>query len=108
MCLGMAVHQRINDASGSNISVYHSFHDEVDAYRNHWWKCKYVAPKQTRRREHPLVPFPPTLFDMILSISLAHCPVLSPAAPPPFSFLLLLHIPLQVVLVPKSRRTLGL
>lgn len=30
---------RINQATGTNISVYHSFHDEVDVYRQHWWRC---------------------------------------------------------------------
>ncbi|GLD73814.1 sprT-like domain-containing protein Spartan [Lates japonicus] len=30
---------RINKASGTNISIYHSFHDEVDVYRQHWWRC---------------------------------------------------------------------
>lgn len=30
---------RINQASGTNITIYHSFHDEVDVYRQHWWRC---------------------------------------------------------------------
>ena len=30
---------RINKKTGTNISVYHSFHDEVDSFRTHWWKC---------------------------------------------------------------------
>eukprot|EP00730_Choanoeca_flexa_P006503 TRINITY_DN12164_c0_g2_i1.p1 TRINITY_DN12164_c0_g2~~TRINITY_DN12164_c0_g2_i1.p1 ORF type:complete len:365 (+),score=57.48 TRINITY_DN12164_c0_g2_i1:937-2031(+) len=30
---------RINEASGANITVYHTFKDEVDVYRTHWWKC---------------------------------------------------------------------
>uniref|UniRef100_A0A671VPS3 DNA-dependent metalloprotease SPRTN n=1 Tax=Sparus aurata TaxID=8175 RepID=A0A671VPS3_SPAAU len=30
---------RINQATGTKITVYHSFHDEVDVYRQHWWKC---------------------------------------------------------------------
>ncbi|XP_060071605.1 DNA-dependent metalloprotease SPRTN-like [Ylistrum balloti] len=30
---------RINKDTGSNISVYHTFHDEVDNYRQHWWRC---------------------------------------------------------------------
>ncbi|TNN49126.1 SprT-like domain-containing protein Spartan [Liparis tanakae] len=38
---------RINDASGTKISVYHSFHDEVDVYRQHWWKCD--GPCQNRK-----------------------------------------------------------
>ncbi|XP_034435879.1 sprT-like domain-containing protein Spartan [Hippoglossus hippoglossus] len=38
---------RINDATGTNISVYHSFHDEVDVYRQHWWRCN--GPCQNRK-----------------------------------------------------------
>ncbi|XP_020492696.2 DNA-dependent metalloprotease SPRTN [Labrus bergylta] len=38
---------RINDATGTKISVYHSFHDEVDVYRQHWWKCD--GPCQNRK-----------------------------------------------------------
>ncbi|XP_051265729.1 DNA-dependent metalloprotease SPRTN [Dicentrarchus labrax] len=38
---------RINDATGTKISVYHSFHDEVDVYRQHWWKCN--GPCQNRK-----------------------------------------------------------
>ncbi|MBN3314456.1 SPRTN protein, partial [Atractosteus spatula] len=38
---------RINKASGTNITIYHSFHDEVDLYRTHWWRCD--GPCQTRR-----------------------------------------------------------
>lgn len=30
---------RINSATGTKISIYHSFHDEVDQYRQHWWRC---------------------------------------------------------------------
>ncbi|KAG7263194.1 hypothetical protein CRUP_020498 [Coryphaenoides rupestris] len=30
---------RINTATGTKITVYHTFHDEVDLYRQHWWKC---------------------------------------------------------------------
>lgn len=30
---------RINKATGTRITVYHSFHDEVDLHRKHWWKC---------------------------------------------------------------------
>ncbi|XP_053373264.1 DNA-dependent metalloprotease SPRTN-like [Mercenaria mercenaria] len=30
---------RINKEAGTNISVYHNFHDEVDSYRQHWWRC---------------------------------------------------------------------
>ncbi|XP_053301080.1 DNA-dependent metalloprotease SPRTN [Pleuronectes platessa] len=38
---------RINDATGTSISVYHSFHDEVDVYRQHWWRCD--GPCQNRK-----------------------------------------------------------
>ena len=31
--------KRINSSSGTNITVYHTFHDEVDVYRTHVWKC---------------------------------------------------------------------
>ncbi|XP_002155651.2 DNA-dependent metalloprotease SPRTN isoform X1 [Hydra vulgaris] len=30
---------RINKQTGTKISVYHTFHDEVNNYRQHWWKC---------------------------------------------------------------------
>uniref|UniRef100_A0A2K6EMT3 DNA-dependent metalloprotease SPRTN n=2 Tax=Propithecus coquereli TaxID=379532 RepID=A0A2K6EMT3_PROCO len=30
---------RINRLTGANITVYHTFHDEVDEYRRHWWRC---------------------------------------------------------------------
>uniref|UniRef100_A0A3B3T4Z4 DNA-dependent metalloprotease SPRTN n=1 Tax=Paramormyrops kingsleyae TaxID=1676925 RepID=A0A3B3T4Z4_9TELE len=38
---------RINQASGSKITVYHTFHDEVDLYRQHWWRCN--GPCQKRK-----------------------------------------------------------
>uniref|UniRef100_A0A3Q3WQ32 DNA-dependent metalloprotease SPRTN n=1 Tax=Mola mola TaxID=94237 RepID=A0A3Q3WQ32_MOLML len=38
---------RINKASGTKITVYHSFHDEVDVYRQHWWRCS--GPCQSRK-----------------------------------------------------------
>lgn len=38
---------RINDASGTKITVYHTFHDEVDLYRQHWWRCN--GPCQSRK-----------------------------------------------------------
>ncbi|XP_016097918.1 DNA-dependent metalloprotease SPRTN [Sinocyclocheilus grahami] len=38
---------RINQASGTNITIYHSFHDEVDVYRQHWWRCN--GPCQNHR-----------------------------------------------------------
>lgn len=30
---------RINCLTGANITVYHNFHDEVEEYRRHWWRC---------------------------------------------------------------------
>ncbi|XP_044767020.1 DNA-dependent metalloprotease SPRTN [Coccinella septempunctata] len=30
---------RINKEAGTNITVYHSFHDEVELYLQHWWRC---------------------------------------------------------------------
>jgi hypothetical protein len=30
---------RINKAAGTNITIYHTFHDEVKEYRQHWWRC---------------------------------------------------------------------
>jgi len=30
---------RINAATGAAISVYHTFHDEVELYKQHWWRC---------------------------------------------------------------------
>ncbi|ELR59671.1 hypothetical protein E5288_WYG009890 [Bos mutus] len=30
---------RINRLTGANITVYHTFHEEVDEYRRHWWRC---------------------------------------------------------------------
>ncbi|PAA54644.1 hypothetical protein BOX15_Mlig032306g2, partial [Macrostomum lignano] len=32
--------RRINSAAGTNITVYHSFHDEVAVYKQHWWRCE--------------------------------------------------------------------
>jgi predicted SprT family Zn-dependent metalloprotease len=29
----------INSREGTQITIYHSFHAEVDFYRVHWWKC---------------------------------------------------------------------
>ncbi|KAL3873106.1 hypothetical protein ACJMK2_036263 [Sinanodonta woodiana] len=37
---------RINKESGTGISVYHSFHDEVDEYRQHWWRCNGSCQKR--------------------------------------------------------------
>ncbi|XP_069741192.1 DNA-dependent metalloprotease SPRTN isoform X2 [Narcine bancroftii] len=39
--------RRINGMSGAKITIYHDFHDEVDVYRQHWWRCD--GPCQKRR-----------------------------------------------------------
>ena len=38
---------RINKDQGTKISVYHTFNDEVDVYRTHWWRCD--GPCQNRK-----------------------------------------------------------
>ncbi|XP_023290456.1 sprT-like domain-containing protein Spartan [Orussus abietinus] len=30
---------RINQEAGTNITIYHSFHEEVKLYQQHWWRC---------------------------------------------------------------------
>ena len=53
---GPAFHEhmfRINAAAGTNISVYHNFHDEVALYKTHWWKCD--GPCQNRRPFYGMV-----------------------------------------------------
>ncbi|XP_013786351.1 sprT-like domain-containing protein Spartan [Limulus polyphemus] len=37
---------RINLLTGAKITVYHNFHDEVNEYRQHWWRC--TGPCQKR------------------------------------------------------------
>uniref|UniRef100_A0A2A4K604 Protein with SprT-like domain at the N terminus n=1 Tax=Heliothis virescens TaxID=7102 RepID=A0A2A4K604_HELVI len=44
---------RINQSAGLNISIYHSFHDEVELYQTHWWRCN--GPCQTRRPHFGIV-----------------------------------------------------
>ncbi|KFZ66004.1 SprT-like domain-containing protein Spartan, partial [Podiceps cristatus] len=39
--------RRINRLTGANVTIYHSFHDEVDLYRQHWWRCN--GPCQNRK-----------------------------------------------------------
>nr|XP_060609799.1 DNA-dependent metalloprotease SPRTN [Anolis sagrei ordinatus] len=38
---------RINRLTGTNITVYHNFHNEVDFYRQHWWRCNGPCQKRT-------------------------------------------------------------
>ncbi|XP_076041020.1 DNA-dependent metalloprotease SPRTN [Oratosquilla oratoria] len=44
---------RINNVAGTKISVYHTFHDEVDVYRQHIWQCD--GPCRQRRPYYGLV-----------------------------------------------------
>lgn len=37
---------RINQEAGTHISVYHSFHDEVRLYQQHWWRCDGPCQKR--------------------------------------------------------------
>ncbi|XP_012215405.1 DNA-dependent metalloprotease dvc-1 [Linepithema humile] len=30
---------RINKKAGTNITIYHNFHNEVKLYKQHWWQC---------------------------------------------------------------------
>ncbi|NWI70051.1 SPRTN protein, partial [Todus mexicanus] len=39
--------RRINRLTGANVTIYHTFHDEVDSYRQHWWRCN--GPCRNRR-----------------------------------------------------------
>ncbi|NWH57685.1 SPRTN protein, partial [Geococcyx californianus] len=39
--------RRINRLTGANVTIYHNFHDEVDSYRQHWWRCN--GPCQYRK-----------------------------------------------------------
>jgi len=44
---------RLNKETGTSISVYHNFHDEVNLYKVHWWKCD--GPCQQRPPYHGMV-----------------------------------------------------
>lgn len=44
---------RINKISGANVTIYHSFHDEVNSFRTHWWQCD--GPCRQRSPYHGLV-----------------------------------------------------
>ncbi|XP_037813384.1 uncharacterized protein LOC119604680 [Lucilia sericata] len=33
----------INKVAGTNITVYHTFHDEVELYKQHWWRCNGIC-----------------------------------------------------------------
>lgn len=36
----LAKMHEINRLAGTDISVYHNFHDEVELYKKHWWRCE--------------------------------------------------------------------
>lgn len=44
---------RINKEAGTNITVYHTFHDEVRHYKTHWWRCN--GPCKSRPPYYGLV-----------------------------------------------------
>ncbi|NXR61258.1 SPRTN protein, partial [Rhadina sibilatrix] len=31
--------RRINLLTGANVTIYHNFYDEINVYRQHWWRC---------------------------------------------------------------------
>nr|XP_034189314.1 sprT-like domain-containing protein Spartan isoform X1 [Osmia lignaria] len=37
---------RINKEAGTKITIYHSFHDEVRLYQQHWWRCNGPCQKR--------------------------------------------------------------
>lgn len=41
---------RLNRLTGLNITVYHNFHDEVNHYRTHIWRCQVSERDEGRRR----------------------------------------------------------
>ncbi|NXF40220.1 SPRTN protein, partial [Nyctibius bracteatus] len=38
--------RRVNYLTGANVTIYHTFYDEVELYRQHWWRCN--GPCQNR------------------------------------------------------------
>ncbi|NXG13695.1 SPRTN protein, partial [Grallaria varia] len=38
--------RRINRLTGAHVTIYHNFYDEIDLYRQHWWRCN--GPCQNR------------------------------------------------------------
>ncbi|KAM7027583.1 DNA-dependent metalloprotease SPRTN [Passerculus sandwichensis] len=38
--------RRINLLTGANVTIYHNFYDEINLYRQHWWRCD--GPCQSR------------------------------------------------------------
>ncbi|XP_046826237.1 DNA-dependent metalloprotease dvc-1 [Vespa crabro] len=37
---------RINKEAGTNITIYHTFHEEVKLYQQHWWRCNGPCHKK--------------------------------------------------------------
>ncbi|XP_017876856.1 sprT-like domain-containing protein Spartan [Ceratina calcarata] len=37
---------RINREAGTKITIYHSFHEEVKLYQQHWWRCNGPCQKR--------------------------------------------------------------
>lgn len=37
---------RINKEAGTNITIFHSFHEEVKLYQQHWWRCDGPCQKR--------------------------------------------------------------
>lgn len=47
---------KINKEEGTHISIYHTFFQEVDYYRVHWWqcnKCKKIVKRSMNRKPGP-------------------------------------------------------
>eukprot|EP01103_Thecamoeba_quadrilineata_P006937 TRINITY_DN1668_c0_g1_i1.p1 TRINITY_DN1668_c0_g1~~TRINITY_DN1668_c0_g1_i1.p1 ORF type:complete len:193 (-),score=37.06 TRINITY_DN1668_c0_g1_i1:13-591(-) len=40
---------RINGLAKTTIGVYHNFYDEVEHYRQHWWRCEGVCQRVIKR-----------------------------------------------------------
>lgn len=38
--------ERINGLAGTKITIYHTFHDEVWLYKQHWWRCNGPCQKR--------------------------------------------------------------
>ncbi|NXS36760.1 SPRTN protein, partial [Pomatostomus ruficeps] len=38
--------RRINHLTGANVTIYHDFYDEVNVYRQHWWRCDGPCQKR--------------------------------------------------------------
>ncbi|KAL6061367.1 Protein with SprT-like domain at the N terminus [Balamuthia mandrillaris] len=51
--------QRINKEANTNITIYHSFHNEVDYHRVHWWRCSHCHHILKRSMNRPPRPSDP-------------------------------------------------